>query len=87
MHLVFFGEVLHVPLFLLVTFKYTHLLIILLCIIFIPVVQLSPVQPAAHVHHPSVCLHVSGLQLDEHIWEQFVPKYPFIQARSRNIQI
>lgn len=74
-------EVVHVPLFLLVTFKYIHLLTILQCIIFIPVVQLSPVHPAAHVHHPSVCLHVSGLQLDEHIWEQSVPKYPLIQAK------
>lgn len=32
----------------------------------IPVVQLSPVHPEAHIHDPSVCLHVPGLQLGEH---------------------
>lgn len=40
----------------------------------LPVVQLSAIKPMAHVHHPSVCRHVSGLQFGEHTWEQFVPK-------------
>lgn len=48
----------------------------------IPVVQLSPVHPEAHIHDPSVCLHVPGLQLGEHSREQFVPKYPSLQARN-----
>lgn len=40
-------------------------------IIDLPVVQLSPIQPAGHIHHPSVCRHVLGLQLGEQIQEQF----------------
>lgn len=53
----------------------------------LPVVQLSPAQPAVQeVHHPSVCRHVSDLQLGEQIREQFLPKYPFLQARGQNIQ-
>lgn len=45
-----------------------------------PVVQLSAVKCAAHLHHPSVCRHESLLQFVEHFLEQFVPKYPSIQA-------
>lgn len=48
------------------------------------VVQLSPVQPAEHIHHPSVCRHVSGLQSGEQNREQFVPKCPFLQATGQN---
>lgn len=49
----------------------------------VPVVQLYPIQPAAHtVHDPFVCRHVSGLQLGEHSREQSVPKYPLLQARD-----
>lgn len=52
----------------------------------LPVVQLLPVQPAAQeVHDPSVCRHVSGLQFGEHFREQFVPKYPPLQARGQII--
>lgn len=48
----------------------------------IPVVQLSPIQPSIHVvQDPSVCRHVSGLQLGEHFRKQFVPKCPLLQAR------
>lgn len=48
----------------------------------LPAVQLSPVHPAAQeLHDPSVCLHVPGLQLGEHFPEQFMPKYPSLQAR------
>lgn len=43
------------------------------------VIQFLAVKPAAQIHHPSVCRHVSGLQFGEHTWEQFVPKYPFKQ--------
>lgn len=51
-------------------------------------VQLSPVQPEAQkIQDPSVCRQVSGLQLVEHILEQFVPKYPLLQARGRNVHI
>lgn len=50
----------------------------------LPVVQLSPAQPAVQeVHQPSVCRHVAGLQLGEQTWEQFLPKYPFLQTRSQ----
>lgn len=28
-----------------------------------------------------------GLQLGEHTWEQFVPKYPSLQARGRHTNI
>lgn len=28
----------------------------------LPVVQLPPLNPASHVHHPSVCRHLSILQ-------------------------
>lgn len=52
-------------------------------IIDLPVVQLSPIQPAGHIHHPSVCRHV-GLQLCEQIQEQFVPKCPSLQAIGQN---
>lgn len=45
-------------------------------------VQLSPVHPGAQLHDPSVCRHVSGLQLGEHCREQFVPKYPSLQAKE-----
>lgn len=45
-----------------------------------PVVQLSAVKSVAHLHHPSVCRHVSLLQFVEHFLEQFLPKYPSIQA-------
>lgn len=48
----------------------------------IPMVQLSAVKPAAQIHDPSVGRHVSDLQFGEHTWEQFVPKYPFEQARK-----
>lgn len=47
-----------------------------------PVVQLFPFHPEAQLHDPSVCWHVSGLQPGEHSREQFVPKYPSVQARS-----
>lgn len=47
----------------------------------LPVVQLSPIQPAVQEeHHPSVRRHVSGLQLGEQTREQFVPKYSSLQA-------
>lgn len=46
----------------------------------LPVVQLSAFKPAAHVHHPSVCRHVSLLQLGEHCREHLLPKYPSSQA-------
>lgn len=49
----------------------------------LPVVQLSPFNPASHVHHPSVCRHLSLLQLGEQFCEQFVPKYPSLQARKK----
>lgn len=53
----------------------------------LPVVQLSPAQPAVQeVHQPSVCRHVAGLQLGEQTWEQFLPKYPFLQTRSQKKQ-
>lgn len=55
-------------------------------IIDLPVVQLSPIQPAGHIHHPSVCRHVSGLQLGEQIREQFVPKCPSLQTIGQNKQ-
>lgn len=56
-------------------------------IIDLPVVQLSPIQLAGHIHHPSVYLHVSGLQLGEEIREQFVPKCPSsLQAIGQNKQ-
>lgn len=55
-------------------------------IIYLPVVQLFPIQPAGHIHHPSVCRHVSGIQLGEQIWEQFVPKCPPLQAIGQNKQ-
>lgn len=45
-------------------------------------VQLSAVKPWTHVHHPSVCLHVSGLQLGEHTREQFVPNSPSLQTKG-----
>lgn len=48
----------------------------------LPVVQSSPVHPAAHVHLPSEGRHVSGLQLMGHSWEQFLPKYPLLQAEK-----
>lgn len=48
----------------------------------LPVVQLSPFNPASHVHNPSVCRHLSILQLGEQLCEQFVPKYPSLQARN-----
>lgn len=52
----------------------------------LPVVQLWPVQPSAHtVHNPSVCRHVPGLQWGEQTHEQFVPKYPSLQARGQNV--
>lgn len=44
-------------------------------------VQLSAVKPAAQIHDPSVCRHVSGLQFGEHTLEHFLPKYPSEQAR------
>lgn len=47
-------------------------------------VQLSEVEPAAQIHNPSVCRHMSGLQFGEHTREQFVPKYPSEQARGKN---
>lgn len=46
-------------------------------------VQLSAFKPAAHVHHPSVCRHVSLLQLGEHCREHLLPKYPSSQARGK----
>lgn len=57
-------EVFQVPFFyLLHSRRYTYLLNIELCIILLPVVQLSPIHPAAQeIHDPSVCRHVSGLQ-------------------------
>lgn len=43
-------------------------------IVSLPEVQLKPIQPETHsVHDPSLCRHVSGLQLGEHTLEQFVP--------------
>lgn len=52
----------------------------------LPVVQLEPVHPALQEEHdPSVFRHVPGLQFGEHIREQFVPKYPFLQAKGKNI--
>ena len=45
-------------------------------------VQLSPVHPGAQLQDPSVCRHVSGLQLGEQTREQFVPKYPLLQAKE-----
>lgn len=50
----------------------------------LPVVQLSPVQPAEHIHHLSVCRHLSGLQLGEHTRKEFVPKYHSLQATGQN---
>lgn len=55
-------------------------------IIYLPVVQLFPIQTAEQIHHPSVCRHVPGLQLGEQIWEQFVPKCPPLQAIGQNKQ-
>lgn len=52
----------------------------------LPVVQLPPIQPAEHVHHPSVCRHVSGLQLGEQNRKQFVPKCPALQATGQKKQ-
>lgn len=52
----------------------------------LPLVQLPPFNLASHIHHPSVCRHVSLLQLGEHLCEQFVPKYPSLQARRKNTQ-
>lgn len=46
----------------------------------VPVVQLRPVNPAAHVHNPSVGRHLALIQLGEHTCEQFVPKCPSSQA-------
>lgn len=57
-----------------------------LCAKQLPMVQLLAVKPAAQIHHPSVGRHVSGWQFGEHTWEQFVPKYPFKQARNTNTQ-
>lgn len=37
------------------------------------------------VHDPSVCRHMSDLQLEEQTWEQFVPKNPSLQAKDHNI--
>lgn len=48
----------------------------------IPMLPLSAVKLAAQIHDPSVGRHVSCLQFGEHTWEQFVPKYPFEQARK-----
>lgn len=49
----------------------------------LPVVQLPPIHPSRQeVHDPSVCRHLPGWQLCEHTWEQFVPKYPSLQALS-----
>lgn len=47
----------------------------------VPVVQLWPAHPAAHVHNPSVGRHMSLTQLGEHTCEQFVPKCPSSHAR------
>lgn len=52
----------------------------------LPLLQLSPVQPAEHIHHLFVCRHVSGLQLGEQNREQFVPKCPALQATGQNKQ-
>lgn len=46
------------------------------------VVQLSPVHPGAQLQDPSVGRHMSGWQLGEHSREQFVPKYPLLQAKE-----
>lgn len=50
-------------------------------------VQLSPVHPGAQLHDPSVCRHISSLQLGEHFLEQFLPKYPSSQTRDLNLYI
>lgn len=47
---------------------------------YVPILQLDPIQPARQLHVPSVCLHV--LQLDEQTCVQFPPKYPFLQAKK-----
>lgn len=47
-------------------------------------VQLSPVHPEEQVHPPSVCRHVSVLQLLGHFIEQFLPKYSPLQAGMNN---
>lgn len=50
---------------------------------YLPVVQLPPIHPSTQeVHDPSVCWHLPGWQLGKHIWEQFVPKYPSLQAKN-----
>lgn len=51
----------------------------------VPVVQLPSFKPSSRKHHPSVCRQVSGLQSGEHLREQFMPKYPSLQA-ERNKQ-
>lgn len=53
----------------------------------LPMVQLLAVELAVQeVHDPSICRHVPGLQLGEQTWEQFVPKYPSLQASGYDIQ-
>lgn len=49
--------------------------------------QLLAVELAVQeIHDPSICRHVPGLQLGEQTWEQFVPKYPSLQASGYDIQ-
>lgn len=52
----------------------------------LPEVQLSAEETVVQIHDPSVCRHVSGLQFREQTLEQFVPKYPSLQARGNNTQ-
>lgn len=47
------------------------------------VVQLSPVHPGTKLQNPSVGRHMTGWQLGEHPREQFVPKYPSLQAKNK----
>lgn len=49
----------------------------------LPVVQLPPIHPLTQeVHDPFVCRQWPCWQLGEHTREQFVPKYPSLQAKN-----
>lgn len=49
----------------------------------LPVVQLPPIHPSTQeLHDPFVCRHWPCWQLGEHTREQFVPKYPSLQAKN-----
>lgn len=60
---------------------------VLACLFFLKIIlveQLPSFKPSSHKHYSSVCRQVSDLQSGERFREQFVPKYPSLQAKRKS---